>query len=147
MTFDEFIEEYNGTLVDSDNYAGGQCTDLFRQYCADVLKIPHTGSVVGAKDLFIDYYKMPLEQKYFNRIPYTGENEPTKSDVLIWEGSPGNKYGHVAICLEAKKYTLQVFEQDGFKQDGAKITERPYKRLLGWLRFKESGIKEARPLA
>lgn len=147
MTLDDFVEKYNGTKVDYDKKFGSQCVDLFRQYCHDVLEIPHTGAVIGARDLYLDYLKMPLERRYFDRIPYTEDNTPEKGDVLIWEGSPGNKYGHVALCLEANKYTLKVFEQDGFKQDGAKITERPYKRLLGWLRFKDSGITEALPLA
>jgi len=147
MTLDEFVEKYNGTKVDYDKKFGSHCVDLFRQYCADVLEIPHTGAVIGAKDLFVYYYKMPLEQEYFDRIPYTDENEPVKGDVLIWEGSPGNKYGHVALCLEAKKYTLKVFEQDGFKQDGAKIIERPYKRLLGWLRFNDHDNKKSSQIA
>ena len=147
MTLDDFVEKYNGTNVDYDKKFGSQCVDLFRQYCHDVLEIPHTGAVIGARDLFLDYPKMPLERRYFNRIPYMDERKPEKGDVLVWEGSPGNKYGHVAICIEAEKYTLKVFEQDGFKQDGAKITERPYKRLLGWLRFKDTGIRNAYSLA
>jgi CHAP domain len=147
MTLDDFVLTHNRTKIDEDNYAGFQCTDVFRKYCRVVLEIPHTGAVIGARDLYLDYLKMPLERKYFDRIPYTGDNKPVKGDVLVWEGSPGNKYGHVAICLEAKKYTLKVFEQDGFKQDGAKITERPYKRLLGWLSFKDTGIRKAYPLA
>lgn len=147
MTLGDFVKKYNGTPVDFDGAFQAQCVDLFRQYCRDVLEIPHTGAVIGARDLYIGYLKMPLERAYFDRIPYTGDNKPKKGDVLVWEGSPGNKYGHVAICLEAKKYTLKVFEQDGLKQDGAKITERPYKRLLGWLSFKDTGIRKAYPLA
>ena len=60
MKLDEFINKYINTKVDFDNAFGAQCVDLFRQYCKDVLDIPHTGSVDGAKDIYLNYYKMNL---------------------------------------------------------------------------------------
>ena len=48
MTLDEFVKKYNGKKVDYDGRYGCQCVDLFRQYCEDVLNIPHTGGVIGA---------------------------------------------------------------------------------------------------
>ena len=67
LRFDEFINKYINTKVDFDNAFGAQCVDLFRQYCKDVLNIPHTGAVEGAKDVFLNYDKLPLEQKYFKK--------------------------------------------------------------------------------
>ena len=46
------------------------------------------------------------------------------------------KYGHVAIVISELGDDLIVFEQDGFKQDGAKIALRSRERLLGFLRKK-----------
>ena len=51
MTLDEFVEKYNGKKIDYDGHYGAQCVDVFRQYCKDVLAIPHTGGVVGAAEL------------------------------------------------------------------------------------------------
>jgi hypothetical protein len=45
-----------------------------------------------------------------------------------------NKYGHVAIYLGMVGNSYLVFEQDGFKQDGAKINLRGKENLLGYLR-------------
>lgn len=136
MKLEDFIEKYNGKKVDFDGAFGAQCVDLFRQYNSDVFNFPHTGAVEGAKDLFLNYDKLPKERAYYDRIPETG-SVGRIGDVVIWNGTETNKYGHVAIFLGyvAKSFVL-VFEQDGFKQDGAKITVRKKDNLLGYLRKK-----------
>lgn len=137
MNLEEFVIKYSGKKVDFDGVYGAQCVDLFRQYCKDVLNIPeHTGSCStsgGAKDLFLDYNKMPLEKKYFTRET---KKAMIQGDVLIWNETETNKYGHVAIYLGKLNNSLIVFEQDGFKQDGAKINIRSKNNLLGFLRKK-----------
>ena len=137
MSLDEFVQQHLGKKVDADGYFGPQCVDLFRQYCKDVLNIEHTGpcsTTGGAKDLFLDYPKMPLEKKNFTRIT---SKKFIPGDTLIWNSTETNKYGHVAIYLGKLDTMLIVFEQDGFKQDGAKINVRAYDNLLGALRFKK----------
>lgn len=135
MTFKDFIQKYNGKKVDFDGAFGAQCVDLFRQYAKECLKIPeHTGACAtsgGAKDLFLDYAKMPVEKKYFQKI--TGKSFAA-GDIAVWDGSAGNAYGHVAVVVGKFGDDLIVFEQDGYKQDGAKINLRGRERLLGFLR-------------
>lgn len=133
MKLEEFIKKNTGKKVDYDKRYGAQCVDLFRQYCQDVLCIPHTGGVEGAKDLFINYEKMEKEKQYFSKITGTSF---IPGDVAIWAESSTNKYGHVAIIVGTINDDLIVFEQDGFKQDGAKIVLRSTDRLLGALRKK-----------
>ena len=138
MELEEFVKKYNGKLVDYDKVFGPQCVDLFRQACPDLYGIPeHTGSCStsgGAKDLYLDYNKMPLEKKYFNRIPKSKGFIP--GDAVIWDKTDKNEYGHVAIYLGKLNNCLIVFEQDGFKKDGAKINLRSRDNLLGALRKK-----------
>ena len=132
----QFVNKYHGKKVDFDGAFGAQCVDLFRQYCKDVLRAGHTGAVEGAKDLFEKYSELPAECKYFDRIKK--ENcSPVIGDVLVWGATNTNKYGHVAICLGYNEdfKMLTVFEQDGFKQNGAKIAVRTLDNLLGVLRF------------
>nr|DAW67018.1 MAG TPA: CHAP domain protein [Herelleviridae sp.] len=133
MKLEEFVKKNIGKKVDYDGRFGAQCVDLFRQYCQDVLCIPHTGGVEGAKDLFINYEKMEKEKRYFSKI--TGKSF-IPGDVAIWADCSTNKYGHVAIIVGTINDDLIVFEQDGFKQDGAKIVLRSTDRLLGALRKK-----------
>jgi hypothetical protein len=138
MDLVEFVIKYNGKKVDFDNYAGPQCVDLPRQYWKDVCGIQeHTGVCAtsgGAKDLYLDYMKMPLERKYFNR--YSASLKAKSGDVAIWDSNPNNKYGHVAIVIGEIDNYLIVFEQNGFTQDGAKINLRSKDYLLGVLRRK-----------
>ena len=94
MNLDDFVNKYKGKKVDFDGVYGAQCVDLFRQYVKECLGIAeHTGSCSttgGAKDLFLDYNKMPIEKKYFSRI--TNKNYIV-GDVAIWDSTQSNKYG------------------------------------------------------
>lgn len=139
MTLIEFIEKYQGKKVDFDGVYGAQCVDLFRQYAKEVLAIPeHTGPCAttgGAIDLFQDYERMPIEKKYFTR----STNKNWKSgDILIWDKTPTNKYGHVAILIAVfDNSKFLVFEQNGITQAGAEIRVRDKTGLLGYLRRKK----------
>lgn len=140
MDLNEFINKHINTKVDFDGVYGAQCVDLFRQYCKDVLNIPHTGSVEGAKDLFLNYEKMPLEKKYFKKIPANKTLNMKFGDVVIWDKTPANKYGHVAIFItEIGETNILVFEQNGITQNGAKLTNKTIENILGVLRFDWSG--------
>lgn len=131
MTLTQFINTYNGKKVDFDQQYGYQCVDLFRQYCKDVLHVPKTPSVEGAKDII----KLPGD--VLKVTPDSTLADYSKGDVLIWGPTATNKYGHVAILVAVynTKYFI-VFEQDGFKQDGAKLNMRSREGLLGCL-YKE----------
>ena len=137
MTLEEFVVKYLGKKVDFDGVYGAQCVDLFRQYSKECLGISeHTGSCStsgGAKDLFLDYNKMPLEKKYFTRET---KKAMIQGDILIWNETETNKYGHVAIYLGKLNNSLIVFEQNGFTQNGAEINIRSKNNLLGFLRKK-----------
>ena len=135
---DDFVKKYEGKKVDFDGVFGAQCVDLARQFWKEGLGIPeYTGACStsgGAKDLYLDYDKMPVEKKYFYKIP---KNKGfVTGDTLIWDSTKTNKYGHVAIYLAELNNSLIVFEQDGFKQNGAKIAIREKTNLLGALRKK-----------
>lgn len=143
MKLDEFINKYINTKVDFDLAYGAQCVDLFRQYCKDVLNIPHTGSCAttgGAIDLYCDWEKMPLEKKYFKKISAKACNTLKVGDVVIWDKTSTNQYGHVAILIsKVDDKTILVFEQNGIKQNGAKLVLRAMENMLGVLRFDWSG--------
>ena len=137
MTLEEFVKKYKGKKVDYDNAYGAQCVDLFRQYAKEALNIPeHTGACStsgGAKDLYLDYDKMPIEKKYFSR---SKAKSWQPGDILVWDATEKNKYGHVAIFLAKLGSSLLVFEQNGITQAGAEIQVRSPDKLLGYLRRK-----------
>lgn len=133
MTIFDFVNKYEGKQVDYDNAYGAQCVDLFRQYSKEVLEIPeHTGTVEGAKDLFLKFDRMPKMQKYFEKV-----KEPIPGDIVVLNSNTRNKYGHVAIVLYATDKSIVTFEQDGFYQtQGCYINVWSTKYILGFLRCK-----------
>lgn len=134
MKIEEFINRYLNKIVDFDGAFGGQCVDVFRQYCKDVLEIPHTGAVEGAKDLFLNYDNMPLEKEHFQKML---SKHYFYGDVVVWDKSMTNQYGHVAIFIhQISNSDILVLEQDGFKQNGLKLKSRTVSNILGVLRPK-----------
>lgn len=133
MKLDEFVKNYEGKQVDYDGAFGAQCVDLFRQYSKEVLNISeHTGAVEGAKDLYLNFEKMPLMKKYFEKV-FT----PRKGDIVIFDKTESNKYGHVAVVIFCTYKTLVVFEQNGFAQErGAYVKIRNFQKILGFIRRK-----------
>lgn len=135
MKLEQFLTKYCGKKVDFDGVYDAQCTDIFRQYCQDVLNIPHTGSVDGARELYERYPDLPKEKKYFTRL--TRKAIPQYGYVAVWGATATNKFGHVAIVIcKLSATSLLVFEQNGFQLDGAKFVERSTTNLLGYLKFK-----------
>lgn len=123
MTLKRFIVNNLDKKVDFDNKFGFQCVDLYRQYCKDVLGIPQTPAVEGAKDIWENHGSLKQSKDSF-----------AVGDILIYDATPSNKYGHVCILVSLLDTdTFVVFEQNGFEQSGAKLTVRNTTNLLGSL--------------
>lgn len=123
MTLKRFIVNNLDKKVDFDNKFGFQCVDLYRQYCKDVLGIPQTPAVEGAKDIWENHGSLKQIKDSF-----------AVGDILIYDATPSNKYGHVCILVSLlDSDTFVVFEQNGFEQSGAKLTVRNTTNLLGSL--------------
>ena len=135
MTIAEFINKNIGKKVDYDGYYGAQCVDLFRQYCQDVWGIPRTEPVNGAVELYTKYEKTVVEKKYLEQ--FKAKSKAQCGDAVVWGKTASNIYGHVAIVVCPRKSDVIVFEQDGFKQNGTKLSIRTYENLAGFLRKKE----------
>ena len=135
MTLTTFINTYLGKKVDykDANFKGDksfQCVDLARQYFHDVWGVeqfPALGVDGGAKDIFDKCTNV-------NVTVDSALADYSAGDVLIWDKSKTNKYGHVAILVAVynTKYFV-VLEQDGFKQDGVKLAFRSRENLRGCL--------------
>ena len=127
MTLTQFINKYLDQKVDFDGAHGYQCVDLYRQYVKDVLQMEQTPPVEGAKDII-------EKSGNLNVTVDSALADYSRGDILIWNSSKTNKYGHVAILVDVynTKYFI-VIEQDGFKQDGVKLAFRSRENLRGCL--------------
>jgi hypothetical protein len=108
MTNVEFLRRWYGKPCDFENAYGTQCVDLARQQFKDVLEcLKQPSGVMGAKD--------------FANLDYTGtglrfidEAVPQAGDVVVYPDTPGNKHGHIAICIaNIGENTHIVLEQNG----------------------------------
>lgn len=123
MTLKRFVVTYNGKKVDFDGAFGYQCVDLFRQYCKDVVNVKQVPPVNGAKDIINNPGDFKVSK---------GAYAP--GDVLVYDGTPSNPYGHVCVLVALlDSDTFIVFEQNGLKQDGAKLNVRGKDGLIGGL--------------
>ena len=130
MDLSKFLQKYLGKKVDYDGHNGPQCMDLYRLYCDEFLQIPQSpalGMNGGAKDL-IDNPGVLKVMREFSGAEYN------PGDILVWGASDKNPYGHVAILVSILNTKFFVVaEQDGFRQDGAKLALRSRDNLLGGL--------------
>jgi len=134
MNLGEFIARYYGKKVDFDGMYGAQCVDLARQYWQDVWGVPQPEGVDGAQEFYTNYDKKPIEKKYMERVECAAKGQPIPAGaVVLFGASASNKYGHIGICINTEGEKINLLEQDGFKQDGTKISQWSYDRILGWL--------------
>lgn len=128
MTFDEFINKYDGKKIDYDGFHDGQCVDLYRQYVKEVLEFPQSQPVEGAKDVWDTY----LKDKY-TRVANTPDGIPDKGDIVIWNSGAGT-YGHIAIFIEGTTGSFKSFDQNWPVGSPCHIQGHYYSNVLGWLK-------------
>jgi hypothetical protein len=132
------IDQYEKTVMGSV-VRDGQCVALFRDYAEVCYGIPHTGTVVGAINLWTDFDSNPLMAKYFEKV----EGDPQKGDAAIFQATATNSFGHVAIVIERHTDGMNVMEQDGFKLNGVKPGFWTFRQFVGALRCKDPSQWEA----
>lgn len=135
MTYNDFKAKWLGTPINYDNAYGAQCMDVYRMYVKEVLNIPQSPPVKGAKNVWDTY--LP---EYFDKISNTPDGVPKQGCIAIWGHG---EFGHIGIVDSADKQYLTCFEQNwtqgGTSNDGkgnSEIRRHNYSNVLGWLKFK-----------
>lgn len=139
---DEFIRTVVGVALDPDGMYGLQCKDLPDYYCMVIFGVPlFTALAAGNAETAI----AGANTDYFDVIRFTGSNRPARGDIVVWDGTEANEYGHIAIVTAATSGTVSVVEQDGYLQVPTKTGTYGYHlpgtgRCLGWLRPKPERV-------
>lgn len=128
MTVDEFVNKYNGKKIDFDNFYGGQCVDLYRQYVAEVFGFPQSPGVGGATEIWDT-----ASPQYYDFIKNTPDGIPTKGDIVIWNRRVGGGFGHVAVFLEGNTDQFVSFDQNWRALNVCERTTHNYTNVIGWL--------------
>jgi len=134
MTLQEFADKYKGVKVDFDGAYGAQCVDLARQYFKDVWNLPkQPEGVGGAKDFFYNHAGRPIQKQMCECITFEHGMIPPAGAVVLFDATPENRFGHIGICYQADANRINLFEQDGFNQQGAVFKFWGYQQVVGWL--------------
>lgn len=136
MTVDEFVSKWLGQKADWDGAYAGQCVDLFRYYCHEVLKIIQPAGVYGAANFWMDFDSDPVLVQNFTRIPKNQALAPQKGDVMIWNWNAGGGFGHISIFLEGDNVSFTSFDQNWPTLSKCTKTVHNYNNVYGWLRPK-----------
>jgi len=137
MTFDKFIEKYNGGKWDFDGAYGSQCVDLFRFYNRDVLGISQPKSVVGAKDFWGNYARDPIINNNFIKITNTPNAIPEKGNVVIWNEKVGSGFGHIAMAISGNINSFISLDQNWKGQGKTAKVAHNYNNIYGWFKPRE----------
>ena len=136
MTFNEWLEKWNGHYIDFDGIYGNQCMDLMHQYCVEMLGITD-GRVLAApsaKDVWNNFENI-FGHELFDKIPNTPTGVPQEGDIVLWTSGT---WGHVAIFVEGDVSTFRSFDQNYPTDSPCHIQlHTSYTGIGGWLRCKK----------
>jgi len=134
ISLDEFIQKWKGKKADWDGAYAGQCVDLFRYYCDEVLGIKQPAGVWGAVNFWTDFDTDPVLSSNFTKVPNRPDLVPKKGWVAVWDGSVGSGAGHIGIVADDKatKSTFNSFDSN-WGSKTAQIVTHNYNNVYGFL--------------
>ena len=144
MTLWQFIDKWIGKKLDWDNAWAGQCVDLFRYYCDEVLEIDQPAGVWGAANFWSDFESDPVLVANFTKVENNADFTPLEGDVMVWNFNAGGGFGHIAMCTGENTGTqyFKSFDQNWSRVSYCEIVNHSYKNVYGVLRPKEKNMTD-----
>jgi len=135
MTLQDFIKKYENKTVDFDGNYGGQCVDLFNQYCKEMWGIETPIKEFPVASAYQLYDHASKKSNFICQL--NGPNDvPQEGDVIIWNQGVG-PHGHVGIYVSGDVMNLKVFEQNWNNVQKCVINPHKYNHIHGWFRLKK----------
>lgn len=139
MTFDAFIAKWTGKPVDFDGVYPNQCMDLMHQYVYDVLGFTDARILAqpAAYQVFTNFNNV-FGHELFEKIDNTPTGIPQKGDILFYNKTTNNPYGHVCMFVSGDANKLKSFDANYPTGSLPHIQDHTYGYCLGWLRAKQA---------
>lgn len=143
------VGNVSGRNTTRDGYNLGlkyQCVEFVKRYYYQHLNHRMPDSYGHAKDFFNKDLGDGQRNRRRNLIQYTNpsRSKPRADDLLVFNGSAFNSYGHVAIVARVDEDEVEIIQQNpgplGSSRDTFTLTSTNGKwvignsRILGWLR-------------
>jgi surface antigen len=144
------VDNVSGRNVTANGYNLGQkyqCVEFVKRYYYEYFNHQMPDSYGNAKDFFDSKLKDGQTNSKRNLVQYTNpsKTQPEEGDILIFDGTVFNKYGHVAIISKVTGSEIEIIQQNKGAKSRQKISftkkDGKYrinsKRISGWLRKKK----------
>jgi len=132
LTLNEFIKKYLGkTLGYPEGSFQGECLSLAKWYIKECFGFNPPPSGSNSAYGYWSNFPSPLGQ-FFTKVENTPTGIPKRGDIILWEPTPSNSYGHIAIFLEGTDKSFKSLDQNW----GGKETHEQghyYTNVKGWL--------------
>jgi len=143
------VDNVKGRNITADGYNLGlkyQCVEFVKRYYYEHLQHKMPDSYGHAKDFFDKSLKDGQKSKKRDLHQYTNPSntKPKVGDLLIFDGTALNKYGHVAIISAVRATEIEIIQQNPGPFSQSRETfklhnkdgkwEIKNRRILGWLR-------------
>lgn len=143
------VGNVTGRNTTADGYNLGlkyQCVEFVKRYYYEHLNHKMTDSWGHAKDFYDKSLTDGKNNKRRGLTQYSnpGQSKPKVNDLLVYDGSLLNSFGHVAIVAKVTNNTIEVIQQNpgplGSSRETFNLTNKNGKweiknsQVLGWLR-------------
>ena len=135
------------TVVDGYNVGlKHQCVEFVKRYYLEHYNHKMPDSYGHAKSFYQTHLSDGKVNKQRNLTQYNNPSKtsPKIGDLIVFEGSTFNKYGHVAIISNVSEKTIEIIQQNpgpyAPSRENIKLNSKDGKfkiegkRILGWLR-------------
>ncbi len=149
--YNNSIGNVEGRNVTPDGYNIGlryQCVEFVKRYYYEYLNHKMPDSYGHAKDFFEKRLPDGTISKRRNLSQFTNpsSSKPRVDDLLVFDGTKTNEYGHVAIISKVDEHSVEIIQQNpgpfGDSRETFALTKTDGKwkiekdKTLGWLRKK-----------
>ena len=118
--------------IDDDADGSLDCVDVPEDWCQFLWPGVTVGQTLGYGNAK-DHYKNASET-YFDKLPANASAQP--GDIPVWDATPYNTFGHIAVNITPSDGDLTVVEQNTYTQEPVTKATRSRNNLIGLLRPK-----------
>jgi surface antigen len=148
------LDKLNGmyAITDPNGYYPGQCVSFVKRFTKELgITMGPTGGDGGARYGFINFNQpgLSLSATQADRIYFTGSEQPQVGDIIFFDATSTNAYGHVAVVQSVLGNGKVIIQESNANSQAPNtyvtrgeinLKQNPpksgYGRVMGWLRLK-----------
>jgi surface antigen len=144
------LNQLNGqyAITDPDGNYAGQCVSFVKRFTSLLgIRMNPTGGNGGAKNMFFNYGVpgLSLSTSQADKIQFTGNQQPQIGDIIVFNSTNYNPYGHIAVVQSVAgngSVTIEESNANGKApntsviRSSINLNSSGRGAVLGWLRLK-----------